>query len=675
MFKSRTHYINHFRRLINLEREADIKRHEDEIKKLTGTKREKKGRALMNMRGKRAGRLYGNQHLIKYMKMEIGMPLPDLDMNVGDVVVVSQGQPLKKGNPLGTIVEKSRHSLVVLYDGYPDKWMYKKNLRIDLYVNDVTYRRMQEALDTMMYGREQSPRLMDWIIGEKDKYVPNSKSLNETSMDDRFSSFEFYNEKLNRSQKVAVVNAVRAQDFYIVHGPPGTGKTKTGVEILCQSKDKYKKVLATADSNGAVDNIAQGLLEYDVKVVRIGRPFKVHEALKAMTLDAQLMMHPKYNQIESLREQAFIKMKDQEGLKHPSPRWTRGLRHNEIHKLARKGTGSRGVSASDMKSMSKWIYIREEIDGLFKKADDLERDLTQEILREADVVLSTNSGAGQALLEGWEFDLVLIDEATQSTETSALIPAVKGKRLILLGDHKQLPPTVISLEAIGAGFSISLLERLAERYGDGLLTMLDTQYRMHDEIAQFSNNAFYNGMLKSGEENGKWRLEEVEDLGGRSLGSIGRLVKGSSAFVDIKGKEAKQGDGPSLTNKAEVNVVVKIAKGLLHLGVPEASIGIISPYKAQVKQMKLQLSDYGSAIQIDTVDGFQGQEKDVIILSFVRSNETGTMGFLNDVRRLNVALTRAKKLRIMVGDKNTLNTHETYKSLLDESEIVDWNNS
>lgn len=672
MFSSRTHYINYFRRLINMEREADIKRHVDEINKLSGTQREKKGRALLNMRGKRAGRLYGNQHLVKYMKMDIGQPLPDLDMSIGDVVVISQGHPLKKGNPLGTIVEKGNHAVTVLFDGTPDKWMIRQGLRVDLYVNDVTYRRMQEALDIVMYGRECSPRLMSWIIGEKDKYIP-PRALSESagartgqSGAGRSLAAAFYNEKLNDSQKSAVCDAISAEDFYIVHGPPGTGKTVTGVEILCQAKDRYGKVLASADSNGAVDNVALGLVNYDVKVVRIGQPFKVHKALQDMTLDAQMLAHPEYGEVERLREEAFRRMKDQEEHKHPSPRWTRGMKHTDIHRLAKRGKGSRGVSPADMKSMSKWLKIREDVDKCFSKADALEAELTQDILQRADVILCTNSGAAQSMLEGWEFDLVLIDEATQSTESSAMIPAVKGKRLILLGDHKQLPPTVISQEADENGFSVSLLERLVERYGDSVVTMLTTQYRMNESIMAYPNEMFYERRLAAGDQNRDWHLDvTVKEKW------LDQFVKSGSGFVHVAGKEKRLGDSPSVMNVLEAETAREVVELLIAAGVEKGQIGVISPYKAQVKLIKTLLDDLGHNIQVDTVDGFQGQEKDVIVISFVRSNDDGYLGFLNDVRRLNVALTRAKKLRIAIGNQDTIRSHNVYGAFLDGTDVLE----
>jgi len=672
MFKSRTHYINHYRRFINLERDADIERHEAEIQNLSATQREKKGRALLNMRGRRAGHFYGNQQLVKFMKSEVSTSLPELDMSIGDVVVLSLGEPLKKGNPLGTIVDKSRYSVTVMFEGMPEKWLIKRGTRIDLYINDVTYRRMQEALDTVMYGRETSPRLIDWLIAEKDKYIKPLSGSHEGKYERVHSSkiVEWNNEKLNDSQKEAVTRAMEAKDFHIIHGPPGTGKTVTGVEVLYQAAKKYNQILATADSNGAVDNLLEGLVNAGVKVVRLGQVFKVSAHLKGHTLDEQVMADPAYVEIENLRQQAFTRMKDQEGLKHPSQRWTRGLRNNEIHKLAKRGKGSRGVSSTDMKQMSKWLVIREDIDKYFEKADALEGELIQSILKCSDVVLSTNSGAGQALLEGVEFDFVLIDEATQATESSTFIPAVKGKRLVLLGDHKQLPPTVISEEAVEKGFSISLLERLVDRYSNAVVSMLTIQYRMNDDILKFPNSAFYDGLLKSADSNQNWEVtfmpDSFKDLKSRVV--FETLGLSREIFIDVKGREKRLGDGPSIFNMEESDIVVQLVQDLLEVKLTADQIGVISPYKAQTKLIRDKLGSAG--VQVDTVDGFQGREKEVIIISLVRSNSDAQMGFLKDIRRLNVALTRAKKLRIVVGGAKTIKTNPIYKSFLESTMVI-----
>ncbi len=670
MFKSRTHYINYFRNLINLEREEDIKRHKEEIERLSGAKREKKGRAILGMRGKKIGSLYGQGTLIKYSK-EKGHVLENLDMQAGDALLISRGHPLKKGTPIGTLVEKGKYHLLVSVAARPEKWMLKSGVRIDLYVNDVTYRRMQEALDTLMYGREVSRRLISWLIGEKDKYYkPAAKSPVQGA------SF------MNSSQKNAVAQALSEPDFHIVHGPPGTGKTRTGAQIIGEVVGRGGRVLATAQSNGAVDNLAQRLVDTGLNCVRIGRPFKIESGLKAITLDKQVEKDKRFDEVTKLREQAFEKIKEQSVYTPPSPRWTRGMKNRDIHRLAARGKGSRGVSAQQMKSISAWIKIRESADILFEKADQLEMEIIQSILKGADVVLATNAGAGISLLEGHVFDYVVIDEATQSTESSALIPAVKGKHLILIGDHKQLPPTVISRVAQDKGFSISLQERLIDRYGPQSTSLLNIQYRMNDLIMQFSNAQFYEGKLTSANENKSWRLDIPQLPGSFTKDPWLMCATGHSAvFCDVRGEEAMRGEGPSYENKDEASCLVQMVTFLKARGIELGQIGIISPYKAQVYLLKEMLREsvlynereqgektsiQENFLQVDTVDGFQGREKDVILISLVRTGEKG-IGFLQDTRRLNVALTRAKKLRITFGNAKGLSKYPVYDTFIDQS--------
>lgn len=658
MFKSRTHYISHFRRLIDMEREEDIRTHEDEIRKLSGPAREKKGRALLGMRGRRAGRLYGSGALIKFMKPE-GQALDEHEIGIGDVIVISQGDPLKSGNPLGTVLDRGRYSVTAVFDGGVPKWLTGRNARLDLYVNDVTYRRMQQALDLLLQGREASPQLMDIVIGDRHRHLPVDRMAPAEEVSGGTGT------PLNADQAMAAEKATAAEYLHIVHGPPGTGKTLTGAEILYRASKKFKRILASADSNGAVDNLAQALLAYDLKIVRLGRPFRVSESLRAHVLDEQVASRAEYSEVKRLRDEAFELIKDQADLKHPSPRWTRGMKSSDIHRHARRGAGARGVSASDMKKMSKWLKVKEAADQLFDRAEALESELTQTILREADVILSTNVGAGQPVLEGWTFDLVLIDEATQSTESSALIPAVMGQRLILLGDHKQLPPTVLSRSAAAKGLDRSMLERLVERYGEGPVTMLRTQYRMHEDIMRFPNEAFYNGQLKCGPKNARWSLSrELND----SVLEIGRaqldLTLSPDVFVHVMGRERPFGDGPSFQNAAEAECLMLCLRALTRAGVDPREIGVISPYKGQVSLIRRLVQEFELPVQVDTVDGFQGQEKAVILMSLVRSNDHGEMGFLNDTRRLNVALTRAKKLRIVVGNETFLGAHPTYRDYI-----------
>ncbi len=656
MFKSRTHYINHFRNLINLERDEDISRHKDEIERLSGLKREKRGRALVEMRGRRYGNLYGHRYLIKYAKAQ-GDALPKMEMQIGDVLLISQGHPLSKGNPIATLVEKGKYHLVVAVGQRPEKWMVKSSVRIDLYVNDVTYRRMQEALDTVMYGKEASERLLSAVIGEKDQYIPKIANV-----EPRGQAW------MNASQMKAVSRALSAEDFHIVHGPPGTGKTRTASEVIRCAVGEGKSVLATAQSNGAVDNLAERLLESGLKCVRLGQPFKVDEKLSGIVLDHLIIQDERYKEADALREAAFAQIKDQTVYLSPSPRYSRGMRSADIHRFAKKNKGSRGVSASDMKSMSKWLKIRESIDACFMKADTLELEIAVDLLKKADVVLATNVGAGSDILEGWTFDLVLIDEATQSTESSALIPVVKGKQLVLAGDHKQLPPTVISPLAQSKGFSLSLVERLIDRYGSTAVSMLNIQYRMNDEIMRFPNQAFYDGQLESGEKNKHWRIEGLGGrLDAREKAYINEVVKLSAAFIDVNGYEKAVGEGPTYMNQEEGDCVVGLVRLLIRAGIEPSCIGVITPYKGQVNLIRESLGQEG--VQVDTVDAFQGREKDVVIISFVRSG-AGGLGFLNDIRRLNVALTRARKLRIAVGSAKVLSAHPVYESFIDRSSSI-----
>ncbi len=656
-FDSRSQYVGHFRRLVDLERQAELDRHMAEMKRLSGFQREKKGRALMNMRGRRAGRGIGGRSLVKYMKQRVGEPLPNHEFQVGDQVVVSQGSPLKKGNPSGMVIDRSRFAITVVFDRLPAKWATKGGLRVDLSVNDTTYQRMHAALDLVLEGREQSIHLLESLMGLKGVQVNGSGGDRAETIKDLVEGV-LVDKNLNTSQKDAVAMGLTASDYHIIHGPPGTGKTVTAVAVVEVGVERGKRVLACADSNGAVDNLVEGLVDKGLKVVRLGHPFRVNETLLSHTLDAKLETHPSQKKIQALRDQAFDRMKDQEGLTHPSPRWTRGMSNGDIRRFARKGKGTRGVSAETLEEMAQWLDIREDIDAFFAKADQLEQDTIQEILRGADVVCATNIGAGMDMLEGWLFDLVVIDEATQSTEASSLVPLVLGRQAVLLGDPMQLPPTVLSDAARQGGMDYSLLERLVHKDKNKWSSLLAIQYRMNEDLLAFPNKAFYDCQLTSGDRNEAWTLATCP-------------LKQSDLFVALQGQEERRGEGQSLVNKTEAGQVVAWVKACLGWGASEGDIGVISPYKAQAAHIRDRLRKAEIFVECDTVDGFQGREKDIVLISLVRSNGQGQLGFLNDLRRLNVALTRAKKLRVVIGDDKTLKTHSVYGAYLASAHWVE----
>lgn len=329
----------------------------------------------------------------------------------------------------------------------------------------------------------------------------------------------------------------------------------------------------------------------------------------------------------------------------------------EILRYAETGSWIRGVNPKAIKSMASWIKLQEKINDLYQEAKRLEDKLIKDILTNADVVCSTNSMAGSDYVKGLNFDVVVVDEATQSVEPSTLIPIIKGKKFILAGDHKQLPPTVLNPRA-EKYLQITLFERLVKMYKK-CYTTLRVQYRMNEKIMKFPSRMFYGNLLIADE---RVRKHTLKDLGinGNGIFSPEKVV----VFIDTKGKgkERQRKGSTSYENPLEAKICAWIVKEFIKIGLKPEHIGVISPYDDQVSLLTDMLKDTG--IEIKTVDGFQGREKEVIIVSFVRSNPEGNLGFLEDLRRLNVSITRAKRKLILIGDSLTLSNNEVYYNLI-----------
>ena len=647
-------YINKYKKLVELERIEEMERHELEIKRLSPREREKKGRALLDIKGRDAGTAFGNKPMVKFLKRQQGEKLPETEISVGDLVMLSKNDPLADDNPTGTVAEKTRYSLTVVFEQKPPSFVYKKGLRLDLYVNDITYQRMLEAIDQV----KDLGRIKDRLLGLEDL---------EWSQEE-ITDLQWVIEDLNDSQKEAVNKALQARDFYLIQGPPGTGKTMTAIEIINQAIKSQLAILATADSNIAVDNLVERLARLDVSVLRVGHPLRVTPVLREHTLDYKVLEHPDYQQAQELREKAGNLLDKQDELTHPSGRWRRGMSDQEIKDRAEKDSSFRGVSAQEIKEMAEWLEIQEEIDDLFATIDHLEDKAARELISEAEVVCATNSTSGSELMQGHDFDLVVIDEATQSTEPGALIPLVKGKKTVLIGDHKQLPPTVLNEEAAEKGLRASLFERMFALHGKDFWSLLQVQYRMHQKIMEFSNQQFYEG-----------RLQCAPEVEGQTLADLEIELNGNNCFTDkalepeypvvfldtvAMGAEERSLSGSySYDNRVEAEIVMDIVDNLVRLGLPPREIAVITPYKDQVDYLNgLNKIDN---LEINTVDGFQGREKEVVINSFVRSNSSQNIGFLRDLRRLNVTLTRAKRKLILIGDSDTIKGHKTYRQLID----------
>jgi predicted DNA helicase len=649
-------YVSKYRYLVQLERKEEMRVQELEIKNLTGRQREKKGRAILHLRGRDQGQGFAGKFLVKFIRQKRGETLPDTQISVGDLVMISKGNPLAKDNPTGTVVEMSNYAITVVFDKKPPKFIYNKGLRLDLYVNDITFQRMLDALGRLKSAQGRLAELRDKIVGLERLEFGEDISIN------------FKNKLLNSSQQEAVKAALAAKDLFLVHGPPGTGKTVTAIEILEQSIEQDKSILATADSNTAVDNLVERLVKRGRKVLRVGHPARVTPLLREHTLDCLIDEHPKYQKAKQVREKAYKVLEEQKKYTHPSGRWRRGMSNNEIKSLAKQGRGSRGISPHKIKEMGEWLKLQDKIDRLFKKVDRLEKEAVRELIGEAEVVCATNSTAGSEVLEAEAFDLLLVDEATQATEPSTLIPFVKADKVILVGDHKQLPPTILNQKAKNEGLAESLFERLLEIYGSEIKVMLNTQYRMNEQIMNFASQEFYNGNLVVASEIKDINLKDLNITisAGNSPAEQAFNRQEGIIFFDTQGMEAPERskkDSKSIYNRIEAELSVEIIKHGISAGIDVSEIALISPYKAQVDLVKKLLK--GEEIEVNTIDGFQGREKEVVILSLVRSNLKGNTGFLKDIRRLNVSVTRAKRRLIIIGDSVTISNNSIYSKLIE----------
>ncbi|MGM0580382.1 MAG: IGHMBP2 family helicase [Bacteroidota bacterium] len=651
-FKDINKYSAYFENLIQKERKAEMEFHLNEIMLLSGRQREAKGRAILNLSGKDAGTGIGGVYLVKLVR---GSGLPDNEISNGDVVIISKEKPNGKEEQ-ATVVSKTKRSITIAYNKVPPYLVFGRNLRLDLFSNDITFQRMLDAINRL----HQLPKLQNYIKSNIDLFLDDTISQYINSSDDF----------LNPKQEQVIKKALTSNDIFLIHGPPGTGKTTTLSYLIKSFFEAGKKILVTAPSNTAVDNILEKLQKLEIAATRIGNPIRMDENLLNLSLDVQLQDHPDYQQANGIWSKIQLLKKEQEEYVPATGQNRRGLSDNKIIQLAKSKKPYRGIQSGKLRKMAKWINTQQEINSNYEEAQALQTKAIDDILEKSAVVCTTNSSAGSELLKDIIFDIVCIDEATQSTEPEALIPLVKGKKWILAGDHRQLPPTVKAKEA--SDLSISLFERFQAELPKNRIDILTIQYRMHKEIMRFSNEKFYEDQLKAHPTVAQHTLNDLPGYEPFPYinPKIEKVVEVKKPIVFIachQGYEEQLADSHSWFNTEEIALTKEVTDALLSSRLFPEDIGVISPYDQQVSRLKSALANYH--VEIKSIDGFQGREKEVIIISLVRSNSEGYIGFLRDYRRLNVALTRAKRKLIIIGNPSTLLSDPIYKSLIENNYI------
>ena len=440
---------------------------------------------------------------------------------------------------------------------------------------------------------------------------------------------------LNPTQEKAVNEVLRAKDVAVVHGPPGTGKTTTLVEAINETLMRESQVLVCAQSNMAVDWISEKLVDRGISVLRIGNPTRVNDKMLSFTYERRFEAHPDYTTLWSIRKAI-----------------------RELRSQHKRGSES----------------FHQKMDRLKSRATELEIRINAELFGEARVIASTLVGADNRLLMGQKFGTVFIDEAAQALEAACWIPIRRVSRVIFAGDHCQLPPTVKSLAALKAGLGKTLMERIVENRPE-VVTLLQIQYRMNEKIMRFSSNWFYGGKVESAPQI-KYRgiLDYDEPMVWVDRGG-GNGNDGNHGNEGPVYHEEFIGESFGRINKEEAELTLQVLEDYFRkiskqrILDERIDVGIISPYRAQVQYLRRLIKKreffkpYRSLISVNTVDGFQGQERDIIVISLVRSNDEGQIGFLRDLRRMNVAITRARMKLIILGDINTLGKHPFYRKL------------
>ncbi len=566
----------------------------------------------------------GGRILLQLAPKNQSLQLPWTRLSVGAPIRLVEEDQVDAKNWRGVISALNRKRVEIALTQFPET--DADTFRLQFASDAISRQRMERALHMASSARTtRLAELRNILLGEREAlFRPVTLSAIQQQ----------HLAGLNAAQKDAVQHALNADDVALIHGPPGTGKTTTVTAAIMALIADKQSVMACAPSNLAVDNLAEKLIERGAKVVRLGHPVRVTDAVQSNTLDALVADHSDYRQAKKIRKDAA------------------GVRREAFKQ--RRTRPAKGEKAD----------LHREADDLIDEARRMEAQAVERVLDQAEVILSTLTGIDSALLGDRQFDVCVIDEAGQSIEPASWIPITRSQRVILAGDHQQLPPTVLSQKASDAGLSLSLLERLMQQNGEQLSRQLTVQYRMHAQIMDFSSQQFYENTLDADARVASHLLTDLQSV------DPTELTETAVTYIDTAGAgydEQQPDDEVSRNNPEEAALTVKKVQQLLDAGVATSSIAVVTPYSAQVSMLADLLPD---GIEVGSIDAMQGREKDAVVISLVRSNTDGEVGFLSETRRMNVALTRARRKLIVIGDSATVTAHPFYASLVEYFESI-----
>ncbi|MBK7651638.1 MAG: AAA family ATPase [Flammeovirgaceae bacterium] len=619
--------------LIKLERQSDLEQYRQKVLQRSLTHRVRDGVTWYPIRLMRDYIGTGERIILELQRMhQLDQPHSFQSGKLVSLFCNASGKPEKEHtNAVINYVQENTITITLNSEDLPD-WINDGQLGLDVMFDEMTYKEMEHAVKSVIKAEDNR------VAELREIFLGDVKNKNNTSGFKPENTVDYQEsiKALNESQVKAVDQILQTQDVAFIHGPPGTGKTTTLVQAIVLTHKMEGQVLVCTPSNAAIDLLVEKLSQQNLNVVRIGHPARVTEQTLSKTLDARIATHPNFAELRNLR-------KKMEQVRSQASKYKRNFGYNE--KEQRR-------------------LLKEEARTLKSDADMLEFYIITDLLQKADVICSTLVGSSHPVIRGRKFKTVFIDEAAQSLEPACWIPMLKSQRAILAGDHCQLPPTIKSNEAAKGGLALTLFEKGIAKHPD-MATMLQVQYRMHEAIMKFSSTYFYK-----------------DELIAHASVKTGLLQPNQTPleFIDTAGcgySEQQDPETLSRFNIEEANLLIRQVEKLVEeIGLEEwianeISMGIITPYRAQVDHLhKLAeashlLEPLHKFITINTVDAFQGQERDVIAISFVRSNEKAEVGFLGDIRRTNVAMTRARKKLILIGDSATLGSHPFYVELLE----------